>query len=161
MKDCASVGGQGYYKDKKKFAHTGICSKCHDNCLTCNGPEETDCIQCRHGFYDGGAVKGCQECSAMCDGCTGPTWKDCVKCAAKHWKHGKSECYEKDMCPEGTFNLIDNDPAKEDVCAACPEGCKECKYLHYGKSFIFIPLSNLSFLAFEAASSINGNVETP
>ena len=74
------------------------CRVCHDQCLNCTGPENTDCLQCRQvnntdsngvttcqencptDAYESDASRLCLPCHAQCIGCRGPSNVECLTC---------------------------------------------------------------------------------
>lgn len=43
--ECVSVCPDGFYGDED----TNDCEECHSDCMTCNGPEDDDCLSCEEG----------------------------------------------------------------------------------------------------------------
>ena len=61
---------------------THFCDSCHEQCLSCNGPDATDCSECVFALRNGACVGSCEDgeyvsgkrcllCHEECDGCTG------------------------------------------------------------------------------------------
>ena len=114
---------------------TRFCDSCHEQCLSCNGPDATDCSECVFALREGACVGSCEDgeyesgkrcllCHEECDGCTGGSQQDCIAC--KNVKNflddgGRFECLASGSCPTNTFeNMINS------TCDKCHPNCAEC-----------------------------------
>ena len=114
---------------------TRFCDSCHEQCLSCNGPDATDCSECVFAIREGACVGSCEDgeyvsakrcllCHEECDGCTGGSQQDCIAC--KNVKNflgdgGRFECLASGSCPTNTFeNMINS------TCDQCHPNCAEC-----------------------------------
>jgi proprotein convertase subtilisin/kexin type 5 len=65
----------GYYDSVGDPTTATPCKRCHNNCLSCEGPNEDDCRICAFGFFDSLSnpyTKGsCEECDSKCTVCDG------------------------------------------------------------------------------------------
>ena len=127
---------------------TYFCDSCHEQCLSCNGPDATDCSECVFALRNGACVGSCEDgeyesgkrcllCHEECDGCTGGSQQDCIAC--KNVKNflgdgGRFECLASGSCPTNTFENMINSTCDEchPNCAECIgtgfENCTRCKY---------------------------------
>lgn len=121
---------EGFYKDSNKH-----CQSCYESCLHCTGPEETQCLECKDGYYYYGGR--CRECDPNCKTCDGVRNK-CTSCHDGYYKDSGNlckpcsanckECSSSDyclQCQDGYYL----DPNYNDVCNQCPESknCKTCR----------------------------------
>ena len=114
---------------------TRFCDSCHEQCLSCNGPDATDCSECVFALRNGACVGSCEDgeyvsgkrclmCPEECDGCTGGSQQDCIAC--KNVKNylgdgSRFECLASGSCPTNTFeNMINS------TCDECHPNCAEC-----------------------------------
>ena len=117
----------GYYAN----SNSG-CSKCSDECITCDGDPE-QCTKCKPGYYEyhvsSQEIFYCRKCNPECLSCTDADV--CQLCAAGYYLSGTScvscpsnclfcdtqgKCQE---CKEGFY-------ASNGVCNSCPNHCKNC-----------------------------------
>ena len=79
------------------FVSDGHCDDCHDNCLTCTGPSDTDCQTCDYdrflnlnnqceeecvaGYYPNYVSNLCEPCHASCLTCVQGGAEDCMDCS--------------------------------------------------------------------------------
>lgn len=74
-----------------------VCRSCHEQCLSCAGPSNTECLQCRRANSTVSGITTCLEncptntyesdtglcrdCHVQCSGgCTGPSSRECSSC---------------------------------------------------------------------------------
>ena len=114
---------------------TLFCDSCHEQCLSCNGPDATNCSECVFALREEACVGSCEDgeyvsakrclfCHEECDGCTGGSQQDCIAC--KNVKNflddgGRFECLASGSCPTNTFQNIINS-----TCDQCHPNCAEC-----------------------------------
>ena len=114
---------------------TRFCDSCHEQCLSCNGPDATDCSECVFALREGACVGSCEDgeyvsgkrcllCHEECDGCMDGSQKDCIACKEiKNFLGNESrfECLASGSCPTNTFeNMINS------TCDKCHPNCAEC-----------------------------------
>ena len=119
-----------------------VCQPCSRTCLTCSGPETTDCIDCdydNHGFTPDGGVctnvclpqnqyqppdgAACADCDVTCDRCVGEGPTNCVACATGFVKQD-GICVNS--CDADRYlDAVDN-TCKATPCAACQSECAKC-----------------------------------
>ena len=109
--------------------NSDLCAMCHPQCQGgCDGPEPSDCVECKAQWHAGRCVDGCpvgfaetserdcEPCSAQCaGGCTGLTSSDCNDCA--NFQYGDA-CVA--LCPINTWqgsHLLGN------ICHECHSTC--------------------------------------
>ena len=113
---------------------TQFCDSCHEQCISCNGPNATDCSECLFALRDGTCVSSCEDgeyvsakrcllCHEECDGCTGGTELDCIACknVKNFLDEGRFECLASGSCPVNTFEDMINS-----TCDQCHPNCAEC-----------------------------------
>ena len=148
---CVADCEVGYYKDHQIFSdyETGVCELCHENCISCTGPETTDCQECHSTFYMD-VDTGCTACHSNCATCDGGMdMTDCTSCSDGFYQDNSqwddlSSSMTTDpprRLQEGgsvgemyTFSCVDSQscPALQFannltwMCEDCPEGCAEC-----------------------------------
>lgn len=105
------------------------CSLCHLNCEGCNGPSNSDCVECKSPyvkvegyctqcekkhFYDAGVCRPCDPSCAECESLV-----SCTACIEGLTLLNSGECYEC-LAGPSCFNC-------EPLCSACSlEGCTDC-----------------------------------
>ena len=114
-----------------------LCESCHQSCLTCQGPYQTDCIGCskhlllvnntcvthintkcaRSHYYDSASFD-CQLCDDSCDSCSGPASNQCTSCVAGKRLQSDGNCV---LCETGKY--FDNYTME---CVNCPATCTVC-----------------------------------
>ena len=113
---------------------TRFCDSCHTQCLSCHGPNATNCSECLFALRDGMCVSSCEDgeyvnakrclmCHEECDGCDGGTELDCIACKnVRNFLNGsRFECLPSRSCPANTFeNMINS------TCDQCHPNCAEC-----------------------------------
>lgn len=105
------------------------CRMCHEQCLNCTGPENTECLQCRRANSTVSGTTTCLEncpantfesdtglcrpCHMQCSGgCRGPSSRDCSSCVADSVlvEQGVVECTP--YCPLGMAYNSDSDDCR-------------------------------------------------
>ena len=129
----------GYYL---QLAPKRECRPCHEVCSLCTGPEQTQCQDCKAGFYlyqgiycsatcEEGAVgkykiekaqsptgiATCGNCHASCKKCNGPTEKDCTECPDRYFKNSQNAC---DQCSSSCLKCLGPDPNQCDCRSVDP-----------------------------------------
>ena len=123
------------------FDNSNICEDCHTPCLTCNGPNNNNCLSCDTGnalngkfhFVDKTCIQTCpsntyddsnvcRACHNTCLSCSGALDNNCLSCNPSSTPNGKfyfspKTCIE--TCPSSTFN--DNN-----ICRDCHTDCLTC-----------------------------------
>ena len=79
------------------YAASRTCELCHNDCLTCNGLKNTDCLTCKPNHYlqRGSCVEKCSAgfftiasnftcgpCDSLCLTCVGPKPQNCLTCSS-------------------------------------------------------------------------------
>lgn len=111
------------------FNAGGVCSRCNQSCLTCDGPLNTNCFNCSLDYYevDGQCTRSCPEgkvslqdgicgCSGDCSSCVDRAEK-CLSCLNALKYYYDFGCY--DQCPTATYALGQS-------CMSCSSGCLRC-----------------------------------
>jgi len=113
------------------------CESCHQSCLTCNGPYQSDCIRCpihyvlvnntcvvhndtvcARGFYYDSTSFDCQLCHDSCGSCSGPASNQCTSCVAEKKLQSDRSCKSCEMGKY--FNKYTME------CNDCPVTCSVC-----------------------------------
>ncbi|KAL4507146.1 hypothetical protein ABPG72_001939 [Tetrahymena utriculariae] len=124
---CSSSCNDGYYKD----TINRICQQCNDKCLTCKGPQSSNCLICKDPYYlnngqcdycplfkygiqNADGTRVCTDCPQYCAICTnpGPT---CVQCVNGMYL-SSNNCVQQ--CLPGTFA----DPVTQYCVTSCKLG---------------------------------------
>ena len=126
------------------------CQRCHHSCLSCDGPNETNCTDCpgqlslENGacilrspsscptgkYFDHRALE-CRSCHTSCMNCTGKERKDCIVCRDGYILTNSSECVISDededslltSCESGNYLDTSNGTTH---CTPCPSTCTNC-----------------------------------
>ncbi|KAL4482616.1 hypothetical protein ABPG73_021276 [Tetrahymena malaccensis] len=132
---CVNSCPQKYYSTTSTNPQTMICKQCYQDCLTCSGPQSTDCKTCQlpnyfvaatsqclpncpPKFYKNDPLALCSACDPSCANCSGPSANQCTSCTGSSYLDGNS-CVN--TCSPGKFaNQNDN------TCTACDQTCKTC-----------------------------------
>ncbi|XP_064474371.1 furin-like protease 2 isoform X2 [Ornithodoros turicata] len=107
------------------------CANCHQNCETCNGPDDKNCITCIEGYhaYQNQCLSRCppkfySDGDNLCKSCVPPclecnSLKSCKSCVSTHkWESGScSIAYTR--CGTGYYSPQGN-------CNRCHETCQDC-----------------------------------
>ncbi len=116
--------------------YRNTCMPCHQSCLSCNGPLQSDCTQCHsqfvlvnstcvlrdstscgEGTYFDHRSHECRSCHQTCSTCTAQSETHCTSC------YGKRQL-NQGMCTNcGTDEYFDSHTS---VCIQCPKICKSC-----------------------------------
>jgi proprotein convertase subtilisin/kexin type 5 len=124
---CAANCTDGFYNS------TGYCKNCHDNCKTCFGPNNGQCIWCKDKFYLNKAscdptcppetwpivdanTNYCKVCQQNCAKCENAN--DCIDCTSNTFLYNKT-CYTD--CPKSTYKDV-----VSKKCAPCSSHCEYC-----------------------------------
>ena len=124
---CVATCPKGHYVD----AAVSKCAACHHDCLSCVGPERTDCDQCRSVAFQGSCYEKCPRmtvdqnttgtclrCHDQCTrGCDGLADTDCNMCLNVILG---GRCLH--ACPTGTYKVKVFD-STSDSCVACSPLC--------------------------------------
>lgn len=92
---------------------------CCNNCLTCDGPSQSECLTCPPRRRLQGST--CEPCGGFCDTCSGPNQNQCISCfqAAEPSQTTEGEC----VCNLPNINA-------NGVCSApsliCHSSCSSC-----------------------------------
>lgn len=78
------------------FYDGNMCMDCHMSCMTCEGPEETNCLSCDesanrmvdstgacgclNGHFETATSPICEHCDLNCLECSGPSDMECILC---------------------------------------------------------------------------------
>ncbi|KAL4508873.1 hypothetical protein ABPG73_006259 [Tetrahymena malaccensis] len=122
------------------------CQKCDNSCLTCTGPNKTDCLTCSNNFYlDSSSylcVAKCQSnqyqsknkntgqiwcmpCNQECLSCQGPQKTDCITCSNNYYLDNVSNlCVE--YCQSNQYQKQNTDTGQI-VCLNCDQACLTCQ----------------------------------
>lgn len=111
---------------------TTACTSCFTSCLTCNGPNSTQCVTCPSGYtltvtntclvsctpglYPDAASNTCKACDTSCATCNGGASSNCQSCTGTA-KLYKTTCYG--TCPAKTF-------ISGSLCLDCYINCLTC-----------------------------------
>ncbi|KAL4499150.1 hypothetical protein ABPG72_017052 [Tetrahymena utriculariae] len=136
---CVSSCPQKYYSSTSTNPSTQICNKCYQDCLTCSGPQNTDCKTCQlplyfvaaisqclascpPKFYQNNPLAQCSSCDPSCATCSGPSSSQCLSCSGTLYLDGNS-CISS-CTPGKNINTQNN------TCAQCdpsyPNQCLTC-----------------------------------
>ncbi|XP_072050285.1 uncharacterized protein [Amphiura filiformis] len=127
------------------FFHGGSsgCVHCYEECATCDGQSENDCLTCENGLYlyvdetnnaqcrtacpdgnfhyrpsdDSTDNYECQQCDTSCKTCFGGKDDECTTCQSDMFKEGFT-CVTN--CEEGLY------PDDKNICQQCHEKCETC-----------------------------------
>ncbi|KAL4460396.1 hypothetical protein ABPG74_000147 [Tetrahymena malaccensis] len=144
---CSTSCNSGYYKDSVNR----ICQQCNQKCLTCTGPQASNCQICKDPYYlnngqcdfcplfkygiqNNDGTRVCIDCPQYCAICNnpGPT---CVQCISGMYL--SSNVCEK-SCPVGTFadpitqscvtdcKLGYYKDTTQNICSKCSFNCGKC-----------------------------------
>uniref|UniRef100_A0ABM5GKG1 Extracellular matrix organizing protein FRAS1 n=1 Tax=Pogona vitticeps TaxID=103695 RepID=A0ABM5GKG1_9SAUR len=109
---------------------TRTCKECDWSCNACDGPQNTDCLQCMDGYVlqDGACVGHCPPAfyreSDRCQRCEDKhclqcqALGECTRCEAPFFLMGS-------LCVSACGKRFYEDRG-EQKCSACPKGCLEC-----------------------------------
>jgi hypothetical protein len=128
-----------------------VCYNCSDTCLTCNGVEDSDCIECAdglvmeagycvvpcdvdNGFYLSNGA--CLPCNKVCATCHGSNPQDCDTCIAGFFQDIDGKCFNESCVDQDyTFQEKRNGVCTTDCdcdgtrrCSPYGE-CHDCLYL--------------------------------
>jgi Ca2+-binding RTX toxin-like protein len=152
-------------------AHNGwnfsgvICATCHEQCVTCTGPDVNQCSSCREGYlvekrptdpypYATGTCISQSECNpgtvedgkCTCGpGCTRCDWTGCTACnTLTHFLYN-GQCLPHLTCGPGYRHPMENESSEcvpcQGGCDACsPSGCTDCSedwylYQHWSSTY--------------------------
>ena len=62
------------------FFDNGTCNKCHDSCLECFGPSDSDCYFCNNGYLYLKDQSKCVHCNINCEDCMQNLNSTCQNC---------------------------------------------------------------------------------
>lgn len=132
---------------------TRFCDPCHEQCVSCSGPDATECSECVFALRNRTCVGSCENgeyvsrkhcllCHKECDECTGGSPQDCigyknVKNFIGDQNRNRFECIGIGNCPNNTFENEINSTCDQchPHCAECIgahfENCTRCKYQGY------------------------------
>lgn len=102
-----------------------VCRSCHQQCLNCTGPGNTDCLQCRRANSTVSGVTMCLEncpadtyesdtglcrdCHVQCSGgCRGPSARECSSCVETSVDVGGGVFECTPVCPFGMLYSSDD-----------------------------------------------------
>ena len=122
------------------------CGACHADCLTCSGPNTTDCLTCRpspaslkfffentcsascptNTFNNGADI--CLKCHDSCSTCSNSSQNDCMSCSStqqitKYFQN--NQCFVNN-CPPGFYNIPPVNGDRQGLCGPCIVGCSTC-----------------------------------
>uniref|UniRef100_A0A667ZBY3 Growth factor receptor domain-containing protein n=1 Tax=Myripristis murdjan TaxID=586833 RepID=A0A667ZBY3_9TELE len=126
---CVTVCPDGFYGDEDSHD----CVECHSHCMTCDGPEDDDCVSCceeYHFLHDGLCVLNCPEmffedneqrvclrCHPDCELCDG----SCTSCREGQRLDGHGRCGPlANKC--SSHHYADQDGQ----CYPCHKYCHQC-----------------------------------
>ncbi|EAR98006.3 bowman-birk serine protease inhibitor family protein (macronuclear) [Tetrahymena thermophila SB210] len=109
-----------------------VCQKCHPTCLSCNGPNFNQCLDCDiskfrkisgsqqcnciEGYYDN--MNNCTKCDQSCLSCSGSSDKECLTCDLSKFRYLKDgQC----VCQDTYY-----DKGDKNICEKCQNPCKNC-----------------------------------
>ena len=136
--DCGKSGAgkcnlckEGHYLDNE------LCSSCLANCRKCSG--STDCVMCNRGFYKSNLLSSttCSACIANCDLCYDST--TCDRCFPGYYAKSDKQCVScGENCADcnqktGKCEKCKNGKISEDGSCQCPENCRSCTKIGWGK----------------------------
>ncbi|KAL4454553.1 hypothetical protein ABPG74_021758 [Tetrahymena malaccensis] len=121
--------------NKGEFLNGIVCDKCHPTCLSCNGPNSNQCLECdtskfriisntpgqqtcncQDGYYD--SLNNCIQCDQSCLRCSGNSDKQCLACDQSKFRYLKDgQC----VCQDTYY-----DQGDKNVCQKCQNPCKNC-----------------------------------
>ena len=126
-KQCVVSCPNYYYQSS-----TTACTSCFTSCLTCSGPNTTQCVTCPTGFtltvtntclvsctpglYPDAASNTCKSCDTSCATCNSGSSSNCQSCTGTA-KLYKTTCYG--TCPAKTF-------VSTSLCLDCYINCLTC-----------------------------------
>ncbi|CAD8164368.1 unnamed protein product [Paramecium octaurelia] len=98
--------------------------ECPSFCNQCTGPNGSDCLICKNGYYRTGVDElMCQECYISCETCQGPTNQDCTDCG--NYELNKKEFINGQcLCPKYMAEQIKNDGSTW----SCHPMCEKCEF---------------------------------
>ena len=99
------------------------CVPCHPACISCTGPDETDCIVCSLSTYKSDEP-GCHLCHTQCLTCIGPTEDYCLSCNTSYYMLNGA-CVLKDECLSNDSYYISGNVCR--MCVQTMEGCVACQ----------------------------------
>lgn len=138
-----------YFSDSN---HT--CHSCYENCNSCNGTSENNCIDCKDSFYfynsfclsecpaktyKNNETMKCSFCNSLCETCSDPY--SCLTCPNGSYLESNSVCQlcTKEQCPikcgenEFLFNYtcLNSCPShyfsnENKECLKCDDSCESC-----------------------------------
>ena len=113
---------------------TKECDPCHGTCLTCDGPNNTDCLTCANGtfrlngeclgtcpapYLENAVENRCTDCTPDCLTCAVNSDTDCATCQPTEFLN-ETSCGT--TCPKGKFqNLV------QKTCDVCNSECSACE----------------------------------
>lgn len=127
---CVPQCGNGEYLARvSQSSSEHECRVCHNQCLNCTGPENTECLQCRRANSTMNGVSTCleecpsdmyesdtglcQACHLQCSGgCEGPTNRECSSCLENTVDVGEGEVECTPFCSFGMVYNSDEDTCK-------------------------------------------------
>ncbi|EWS76002.1 zinc finger lsd1 subclass family protein (macronuclear) [Tetrahymena thermophila SB210] len=123
------------------FVQGDLCLACHQNCQTCKGSQETDCIQCAGQLKfnkdkskcincrtDNGQFLNndiCYDCDKSCKICNGESNTNCLQCIDDLYFFQEDD-NTKNKCKQCPSELYYIDLNKRD-CLKCDDSCQTCK----------------------------------
>ena len=149
--ECQCTVDNGFYIQNTSNPLLPLCIPCHNFCLTCTGPTNTECLSCvglpylaslsgttcdcvenyYAVFNQITQVYECQTCHPLCAECFGALPSQCTKCLPGITYNDPTTC----SCPIGTYyNTISNTCTKCDtLCSNCfgsqSNQCTSCSFL--------------------------------
>ncbi|EAR89409.2 zinc finger lsd1 subclass family protein (macronuclear) [Tetrahymena thermophila SB210] len=124
------------------FTQQDLCLLCHQNCQTCKGSQETDCISCSGSLKfnkdkskcincatDNGQFLNndiCYNCDTSCKTCNGESNTSCLQCIDDLYffqedDNTKNKCKQ---CPPEQYYI---EPTEKKDCLKCHDSCQTCK----------------------------------
>ncbi|KAL4481582.1 hypothetical protein ABPG74_007671 [Tetrahymena malaccensis] len=111
-----------------------ICQDCYQNCLSCNGTQDNNCISCANNYYflNNQCFKSqpnniyCDSLSLICQSCSNKNCQICdksltycISCPQK-WYLYRGDCYQQIPSSSGIYCNEQN------ICIDCNQNCFNC-----------------------------------